>query len=534
VPTRASPRRAQGGAAAADDEDVEEAAARLAISLGDLPPVNPDWAVDPLKMDVFHFLAHLNAIATHKSNALFGIFTVVLAMCIFKPMPGEYARVLECAKKRWPQLRADPSKISTIPWRFFRKHMRYVCPDPVTIMLALQAAFLCFSKVIDPGSGKSFLLGTWRSLLRTQLKYVAAGLLSDCPSVSMYMAMRKMACGLIIYRCLRGSSALEGYHAHLRRLLEHCYSASDETRDAIVNCFDFRFNVRAARAASLFDPNVKHFNMSLLDEIDSLLLALGMQGLELHRQVADKPALMVHGSHFSKLALEQEGAKIDAAAAAEGGEEALCKKQWKLVPDSADKAALIAHACFSAGTAGELCDVARSRHIFWSADDAERFKQAVALGEAKQAALAAAGLAALHVAQRVPATAPDALMVPAAAALPAPAGGALMPLAPPIHSAGAGAAGAPRHDPAARAIGPALPMQPFAGPVLPAAALGAAAGAGAAHARKRGAPRKAGGGSDAEEKRRRNREYARTSRERAEKKAKKASDGADGGGGAPE
>jgi hypothetical protein len=381
--------------------------------------------------------------------------------------------------------------------------MRYVCPDPVTIMLALQAAFLCFSKVIDPGSGKSFLLGTWRSLLRTQLKYVAAGLLSDCPSVSMYMAMRKMACGLIIYRCLRGSSALEGYHAHLRRLLEHCYSASDETRDAIVNCFDFRFNVRAARAASLFDPNVKHFNMSLLDEIDSLLLALGMQGLELHRQVADKPALMVHGSHFSKLALEQEGAKIDAAAAAaEGGEEALCKKLWKLVPDSADKAALIAHACFSAGTAGELCDVARSRHIFWSADDAERFKQAVALGEAKQAALAAGGFAALHAAQRVPATAPDTLMVPAAAALPAPAGGERMPLAPPIHSAGAGAAGAPRHDPAARAIGPAPPPHLFVGPVQPAAApaeaLGAAeaapAAAAAAQHRQRGRGRGTGGG----------------------------------------
>ena len=77
--------------------------------------------------------------------------------------------------------------------------------------------------------------------------------------------------------------------------------------------------MRAARAASLFDPGIKHFNMQLLDEIDHLLLALGLQGLELHHQVADKPALMVHGSHFSVLALAREGKKIDAAAA--GGDE---------------------------------------------------------------------------------------------------------------------------------------------------------------------------------------------------------------------
>ena len=90
----------------------------------------------------------------------------------------------------------------------------------------------------------------------------------------MYMAIGTMACGLVIYRCLRGSSALEGYHAHLRRLLEHCYSASDETRDAIANSYDFRWILRSARAAELFDPSVKHFNKPLMDEIDSLCCSL--------------------------------------------------------------------------------------------------------------------------------------------------------------------------------------------------------------------------------------------------------------------
>jgi hypothetical protein len=366
----------------------------------------------------------------------------------------------------------------------------------------------------------------------------------------MYMAMGKMVCGLIIYRCLRGSSALEGYHAHLRRLLEHCYSASDKTRDAIVNCFDFRFNVRAARAASLFDPGVKHFNMQLLDEIDHLLLALGLQGLELHHQVADKPALMVHGSHFSVLALAREGKKIDAAAA--GGDEQLCAKKWKLVPSSADKAALIAHGCFQGGSASELCAVAQSRHILWDDDDAERFKQAVALGEAKQAELARVGFPDLHEAQRVPATAPAALMVPAAAAVPVPAECALMPLAAPIQSAGADVVGAPRHDPVPRAIGPALPPRLLVGPVQPAAAavsaLEAAAAAVAASAaavaaeqqqqqqqqqqqpggrageerqRKRsgaGAPRKHGGSAEQEAKREKQRLWTATCRAKAKSK----------------
>jgi len=299
--------------------------------------------------------------------------------------------------------------------------------------------------------------------------------------------------------------------------------------------------VRAARAASLFDPGVKHFNMQLLDEIDHLLLALGLQGLELHHQVADKPALMVHGSHFSVLALAREGKKIDAAAA--GGDEQLRAKKWKLVPSSADKAALIAHGCFQGGSASELCAVAQSRHILWDDDDAERFKQAVALGEAKQAALAGAGFAELHAAQRVPATAPAALMMPAAAALPAPAGGALMPLAPPIQSAGAGTAGAPRHNPVARVSGPAPLVQLIRGPVQPAAgsiALGQAAAAVAASAaaladeqqeqgRKRGVGQGVGGGrrrkldTDETEAKRREAGRQRTALSRKSKKQKQQS-----------
>ena len=312
--------------------------------------------------------------------------------------------------------------------------------------------------------------------------------------------------------------------------------------------------MRAARAASLFDPGVKHFNMQLLDEIDHLLLALGLQGLELHHQVADKPALMVHGSHFSVLALALKGKKIDAAAAAADGDEQLCAKKWNLVPSSADKAALIAHGCFQGGSASELCAVAQSRHILWDDDDAERFKQAVALGEAKQAELARVGFPDLHEAQRVPATAPAALMVPAAAAVPVPAEGALMPLAAPSQSAGAGVVGAPRHDPVRRAIGPALPPRLLVGPVQPAAAavsaLEAAAAAVAASAvavaaeqqqqqqqqqqpgggvgeerkRKRqgasmGAPRKEGGTAQQEMMREKQRAWAATSR--AKLKAKR-------------
>ena len=297
--------------------------------------------------------------------------------------------------------------------------------------------------------------------------------------------------------------------------------------------------MRAARAASLFDPSVKHFNMALLDEIDSLLLALGMPGLELHQQVADKPAHMVHGSHFSKLALQRAGKKIDEAAAAAGSEEELCTKEWKLRPDSKDKAALIKHECFSTGSASELCQVARSLHIFWDDEAAVRFKKDVALGEAKQAALAGAGFPGLHASLRVPATAPAALVEPAAAAVPAAAEGPLMPLAPPIQSAGPGAVGASRHNPAARAVGPAPPPQLFVGPVQPAAApVGAPGAAEAAPAasgggrggQKRkgqgaggGRKRKEGGDAAEQERRQKQREWTKKCRQ---KKAMAAQNGA--------
>jgi len=58
------------------------------------------------------------------------------------------------------------------------------------------------------------LCGCTGTVMTKQLKYVAQGLLSDSPHIPLYLRLRKMLSGFQLYRCLRTSSALEGYHVH--------------------------------------------------------------------------------------------------------------------------------------------------------------------------------------------------------------------------------------------------------------------------------------------------------------------------------
>jgi len=64
---------------------------------------------------------------------------------------------------------------------------------------------------------------------------------------SYFLRIGKLRSGFILYRCLRTSSALEGYHVHLRRLIEYCYAAGPAWIDALMSLFDFNWIVAAGR-----------------------------------------------------------------------------------------------------------------------------------------------------------------------------------------------------------------------------------------------------------------------------------------------
>ena len=108
------------------------------------------------------------------------------------------------------------------------------------------------------------------NMRRDELKRLEEGLLPGEPDLTPAPTTRDltigvMRSGLAIYRCLRTSSALEGYHLHLRRCVDEAWAAGEGWLDAVMNLFDFRWNVLAGRRIGLYDDSIGHFEVYLRD-----------------------------------------------------------------------------------------------------------------------------------------------------------------------------------------------------------------------------------------------------------------------------
>lgn len=90
----------------------------------------------------------------------------------------------------------------------------------------LQAVYDFFKDLCDPAAPaqRPFFNSNHAVIFKTAIGYVKQGLLSDPPGMDMYVAVKMLRTGLVVYRCLRSTSPLEGYHLHLRQVIFQMYS----------------------------------------------------------------------------------------------------------------------------------------------------------------------------------------------------------------------------------------------------------------------------------------------------------------------
>jgi hypothetical protein len=83
----------------------------------------------------------------------------------------------------------------------------------------LLAVYLFFKDLDDPVHNRPFFNADHARRFKVEMSYVKHGYLSDPPGVAMYVLLRTLvSTGLEIFRCLRTTSHLEGYHLHLRQV----------------------------------------------------------------------------------------------------------------------------------------------------------------------------------------------------------------------------------------------------------------------------------------------------------------------------
>jgi hypothetical protein len=476
-------------------------------------------------MKNFFLMAH------SKESPYFAGFCSAISDALYHEVAGDRQKAEDVLRKRLrSQLRskhlgddealgaAIKARVKRMPRSYWRRRVRHHIPDPATLEADITLVYKMYSKLRDPAHNRPFFNHTHERQFKTSIAYIKKGYLSDPPGMAMYAKLRVTADGLQLYRTLRTSSAVEGYHLHLSRCLAAgAKSAGIHWIDAVRCEFDYVWTVRMLRGAGWFG-SAKHYNLQLIDRANAAMLSANAgeaykDWKETHVPDAMKEAVVRHGVYYAQRAVRMREAAAAAAArkgadeADEGGEEeagggggaavaaasapvALVHatdaqqasddhwmKHARLTLDASDIRAIVADTALHRAAAAAVQSRAAEMGLVLPPEKAGKLLSAVLVKEKANAQLRAFG--SLSVLGRVRRPAPSGVartvvLLPAAPpALAPPATSTVLPLA--ARAAGRSASFPPVAVPQA----PVLPLAPVAAAAPAAAAAAAAAGAGA-------------------------------------------------------
>ena len=310
-----------------------------------------------------------------KDTPFHGMFAHAVSLCLFRPLSGEHERVLAYLRTKPRNTGKSRSEVAAETSRaYFRRHERQVCPPPAQMMRSLVDLCNAFSALVNQKTDAPFFVAGWRSILRKQLKYVAAGFLSDNPDVHYYIALPCDPGQLQKFRCVRGSSPLEGYHTHLERRGKTMLHATASHKDQVFFAFDTRWSIKALREVGLDRTGVKHFDIAAIEGYDaskrSVITAgpFHSRGLQHYVPLVDRPSVLKYGVTSSVEAWSETCAHARVALNLPAQLVSLHK-----VPTSNDTGVLLEHCVANAGRINftNLAQVANARGLLFSATSAE-------------------------------------------------------------------------------------------------------------------------------------------------------------------
>ena len=384
-------------------------------------PFDDGWGTVLCKYDPRHWMGNWFLMSQSKSSTLFKYFCVATSDAIFQvwggdaSTPGSREHVKAHLRKRFKlgdgvdmsdaaaaaaeRKRVD-GLIARVRRGYWRSRCRFSIPAPRELARRLLSVYYFFREMTDPETGNPFFSPGHEKRCANELAYVARGELSDHPTIPLYLELRRLSSGLVISRCLRTSSGLEGYHQHFYHALSKCaLGAGLRWTEAVTNEFDWRWTVRAAREAGLIPSSVRHYNLALLEYLHDV--AIKLLGAEAGARVVGgwrrtrlmEAPLVRHGMYYGheaqkRAALAGEPAPLQG----EGGWVAQrlgSPQPLRQRPTAADVDAVLREPADATGQ--QLSNTAFARGLHMSPPRAERFVTAVTQDEAARRALAEAG-----------------------------------------------------------------------------------------------------------------------------------------------
>jgi len=220
------------------------------IDMGLAAEGDVNFKVSRVKLDLFHCDKRITDTLS-KSHGAFGEFCAELRDSLLYVSPEEVESVKQgLCNQGWSRDRVD-KYYREQKKSFLRRCIRVILP-PARLEPVLEATFAAYRDRRDSKTGQPLFNEKTEAAVANMLKHVRKGCLSDGEDVDLYFLVGRD--GHATLRCVRGTSALEGYHKALRRLLG-CGHRSPETMHWAVTEFNRRWNLNAmARSRGLPPP----------------------------------------------------------------------------------------------------------------------------------------------------------------------------------------------------------------------------------------------------------------------------------------
>ena len=190
--------------------------------------------MERIKNDIVHiFLRFQRVVST--LHGCFKAFMVRLSDAFFIPSHSD----IDFIKTVLKACGHTDEEIKSKPWHFYKSSIRRTVPGPKALEENLQKVFDLFADEVDAKTGKKFFgeeNSKARKLAINVMEHVRIGCLSDIPGMSYYVQIGEDSMGIPQYKCIRGTSALKGFHQKIRQLIR---GFAISPRFAIALLFEF-------------------------------------------------------------------------------------------------------------------------------------------------------------------------------------------------------------------------------------------------------------------------------------------------------
>lgn len=161
-------------------------------------------------------------------------------------------------------------------WTFFLQYCRRHVPAAEELERRLGRIFEVYAMLQDATTKEPLFRAKSRNVWTALLKHVRKGCFSDPEGLSLYFERRYNRQGLVLWRCIRGTNSIEGYHKQKRDILSRTF-ASPKLLHLLLLEFNFRHNIRMAiKHRGLPVEFGGHYHQYHLDSIQVITADLDM------------------------------------------------------------------------------------------------------------------------------------------------------------------------------------------------------------------------------------------------------------------